>query len=322
MKITVLDKVPITKEELQRLQTLGDFTGHNDYCENHEERIERARDADILIASVASRIDEELLNSSKNLKFISQFSTGIDNIDIEACKRRGVKVSNVPDYCSATLSEFVFSMIINLTRDIFLADKHVEEGGWNYSLFGGVELKGKKIGIVGAGSNGAAVIKIAKGYEMEPLVFTHNPTEEKAAELGISEFVSLEMLLQNSDFITLHIPLNDSTYHIFGEKEFGMMKDGVYFINTARGGIVDSQALYDALESGKVAGAALDVLEETEPVNFENVSEVSRKLIRHPKSIITPHIAFYSKESVARLSKVAVDNVDAFINNDLKNIVN
>lgn len=322
MKITVLDKVPITKQELERLQSLGDFTGHNDYCENHEERIERAREADILIASVASKVDQELLNSAQNLKFISQFSTGFDNIDLNACAAKGVKVSNVPDYCSATLSEFVFSMIINLTRDIFLADKHVEEGGWNYSLFGGVELKGKKIGIIGAGGNGAAVIKIAKGYEMEPLVFTHNPTDEKAAELGISGFVSLETLLQNSDFITLHIPLNDSTFHMFGEKEFEIMKNGAYFINTARGGIVDSQALYDALESGRVAGAALDVLEETEPVNFENVSEVGRKLIRHPNSIITPHIAFYSAESIARLSKIAVDNVDAFINNNPKNIVN
>ncbi|MCA9381933.1 glycerate dehydrogenase, partial [Candidatus Dojkabacteria bacterium] len=240
----------------------------------------------------------------------------------EECTKRGIKVSNVPDYCSATLSEFVFSMIINLTRDIFLADKHVEEGGWDFALFKGVELRGKKIGIIGAGSNGAAVIRIAQGYGMKALVYTHNPTNDKAKELGIPDFVSLEQLLKDSDFITVHVPLNKQTFHMLGENEFKQMKPGVYFINTARGAIVDSNALYSSLENERLAGVALDVLEESEPIEMSNVSDITRKIVQHPRSIVTPHIAFCSEESMQRLSEVSVGNIEAFLKGEPRNIVN
>jgi len=294
------------------------------------------KETEILSVFVKSEIGAEELDRFPNLKFIATRSTGFNHIDLEETEKRGIIVSNVPVYGENTVAEFAFSLILALSRKVCLSYDNIKEtGNFSQENLQGFDLKDKTIGIIGAGNIGRFAIKIAKGFNMNVVVFDVNKDEVFAKEIGF-EYVDFDTLLETSDIISLHVPLNPHTQHLINEENIRKIKKGAYLINTSRGEVVDTDALVKGLESNILAGAGIDVLEEE---NFmgDNVDLLVAKkiddndvlktllenqyLIDHPRVIITPHNAFNTVEAVERIYKVTYENIKAFEKGDPLNFV-
>lgn len=281
--------------------------------------------AEILSTTAFSRLSAEVLDKFKNLKLISTRSVGFSHIDRKYCENRGIEIAITPHYGDNTVAEFAFALLLNLVRKVHFALSEIKYGS-DGEKYEGAELFGKTIGIVGVGSIGMQSVRIAHGFGMKILCNDLNKNlfiEQKYN----AEFVSLETLCQNSDFILLHAPYTEQNYHIFDENMFALMKPSAYLINTARGELIDTRALYKALSNGKIKGAALDVVECEElfnPVNSylenaeNNCSDCLKKtLINHLLAslnnvIVTPHIAYNTKEAAERILKMTVQNIREF----------
>ncbi len=281
--------------------------------------------AEILSTTAFSRLSAEVLDKFKNLKLISTRSVGFSHIDRKFCENRGIEIAITPHYGDNTVAEFAFALLLNLVRKVHFALSEIKYGS-DGEKYEGAELFGKTIGIVGVGSIGMQSVRIAHGFGMKILCNDLNKNlfiEQKYN----AEFVSLETLCQNSDFILLHAPYTEQNYHIFDENMFALMKPSAYLINTARGELIDTRALYKALSNGKIKGAALDVVECEElfnPVNSylenaeNNCSDCLKKtLINHLLAslnnvIVTPHIAYNTKEAAERILKMTVQNIREF----------
>ena len=282
-----------------------------------------------------THITEEVLNHFPNLKHISTRSTGYDHIDLELCRERGISVSYVPGYGDHTVAEFAFGLLLSLSRHIYEGIHRVRESGL-YSADGlrGVDLNGKIFGVIGTGRIGCSAAKIGKGFGMEVLGSDPFPNIKAAGEIGF-RYVPLEELLSRADFISLHCPLTPETKHLLNRESFSKIKRGAYLINTSRGAVVETAALVEALKSGTLAGAALDVLEEEGELGDElavladgHPNEDSLKtllgdhvLMSMQNVLITPHQAFNSKEALERILVVTVDNLRAFMEGVPKNLV-
>ncbi len=292
-------------------------------------------DFDAISIFVNSHLTREVLAKFPNLKFIATRSTGYDHIDLAAAKERGIAVSYVPGYGDNTVAEFAFGLILNLTRKIYQAIDQIKENG-SFSLVGlrGIDLKGKTIGVLGTGRIGREMVKIAKGFGMNVVAYDIFPSQEFAAQMGY-EYLPLEEVLGRSDVISLHCPYNKDTHHLINQKNVGRIKKGAIIINTARGGLLETDALVMALQSGILAGAGLDVLEgEGETKNELNFLEEGRPqeeglrtvlqnhiLMEMPNVLITPHNAFNSQEALQRILNTTLDNVQGFLDNKIQNIV-
>ncbi|MFW6053202.1 MAG: NAD(P)-dependent oxidoreductase [Persicimonas sp.] len=260
------------------------------------------------------------------MKMVATRSTGFDHVDTDICRERGVTVSNVPTYGTNTVAEHVFALLLALSHHIVEAVDRTRRGDFSQQGLRGFDLRDKTLGIVGTGDIGRCVIEMAGGFRMNTIAFDMQPDPELAAELGF-EYVGFDELLERSDIISLHVPLNDKTHHMISGEEFDKMQDGVVLINTARGKILDSQALLYALSSGKVAAAGLDVLPEEPAIREE--AQLLRRIFRekhdlealladhvllHMRNvIITPHSAFNTKEAIGRILDTTVDNIEAFL---------
>jgi len=248
---------------------------------------------DGLLVRSQTQVTRELIEKGHNLKVIGRAGVGVDNIDLDAATENGIIVVNAPDGNTNSAAEHTMAMIMSLARNIPQAYMSIKEKRWDRKSYVGVELKDKTLGIVGLGRIGAEVARRAKGQRMDVIAYDPFFSEEKAKAMGI-EYGTFDEVLGKGDFITVHTPLLKDTYHIINEEAFNKMKDGVRIINCARGGIIDEDALYDALVSGKVAGAALDVFEE-EPA-------LDHKVLDLPNVIATPHLGastIEAQESVA-----------------------
>lgn len=290
-------------------------------------------DIEILVVFIYSHVTSALLNALPNLKFIVTMSTGVDHIDIGECKKRNIVITNVPKYGETTVAEHTFALILAISRRLKESFDRVEKGTYSPEGLTGFDLKGKTLGVVGVGNIGQHVVKIAKGFDMEVLGYKRNPDPALAIQLGFS-FVELDVLLHTSDIITLHIPYMSETHHFLNKERFAVMKDGVIIINTARGAILDTKALLQALESGKVGGAGLDVLEE-EPLLREEKELLSKEfereklmsvlenhmLLTHPRVLITPHNAFNSREALVRILDTTCENILSYFNGMPQNII-
>ncbi|BCX15120.1 MAG: lactate dehydrogenase [Candidatus Parcubacteria bacterium] len=300
-----------------------------------KENVENFKDIEILSIFVCSQIDKEVINSLPNLKFIATRSTGFDHIDVNYCKEKGIVVSNVPEYGTKTVTEWTFGLMINLMRKIYYAiDQIKETESFDLGNLRGEELFGKTLGVIGTGRIGKEIIKIAKAFGMNIIAFDVYPDEKFAQEQNI-QYVSLENLLQNADIITIHVNLNSSTYHLINKENVKIIKRGAYLINTARGGIVETEALVYALKEGILKGAALDVLEEETEIKEElellvkpelKTEEIktlwqNHILMKMPNVLITPHNAFNSKEAVSRILATTIDNIKAFLSGNPINTV-
>ncbi len=314
MKIVILDAQTVTKGDLSLspLDKFGEVTVYN--LTPPELIAERVKDADIILCNKPI-LCEDNLKDAKSLKYIGLFATGYNNIDTEYTERAGITVCNAGSYSTASVAQQTFGFILDHYSRIADYDRFVKGGGWLKSetfspfVFSTAELAGKTIGLVGYGKIGKQVARIANAFDMNVLVYKRTPTEDSTVE-----FVDFDELLCRSDVISVHCPLNEQSDKLFNAESFAKCKNGAYFVNTARGGVVDEQALFDALESGKLSGAGIDVL------TVEPMSETC--VLRNAKSItFSPHIAWAPLETRERLMGIVCDNIESFINGNPKNVV-
>ena len=284
------------------------------------------KDFEVISVFVNSKVDHAVLDQLPNVKFVTTRSTGFDHVDCDACKQKGIISSYVPGYGENTVAEFTFALILNLTRNVYRAIDQIKETG-SFALVGmrGIDLKGKTLGVVGTGIIGKEVARIAKGFEMNVIAFDVIQDKEAAAKIGFT-YVTFEELLQQADIISLHCPYNPKTHHLINANNINLIKKGAYLINTARGGLIETDALVTALENGILAGAGLDVLEEEGDVKEEyrffaspnrNPEELrtivgNHILMRMPNVLITPHTAFNSQEALERILKTTFENIEGF----------
>ena len=287
------------------------------------------KDADILGVFVFSPVNKEILDLLPNLKYIMTLSTGFDHIDLKECAKRGIKVCNVPSYGENTVAEHAFGLMLNLSRNIHKAYTRTLRDNFSFEGLIGFDLKGKTLGVLGAGKIGRNLIRMAKGFDMNVIAYDPFPNYELSSSIGFS-FVSLDELLMKSDVISIHVPLNRHTFHLINKDTINKMKQGVLLINTARGSIIDTHALIKGLESGKIGGAGLDVLEgelliKDEKEMVHSLSSIPREqmrlllenhtLMKMSNVIVTPHLAFYSKEGLLRILNTTLDNLFDFLEN-------
>lgn len=293
-----------------------------------------AADAEIVSVFVYSSLLREVLERLPKLRFISTRSTGFDHIDVSYCTEHGIVVSNVPHYGENTVAEHTFGLILALSRNIYKAYVRTVRADFSLQGLEGMDLKGKTLGVIGAGSIGLHVIRIAKGFGMRVLAYDVRQNELVAEVLGF-EYRSLPELLGESDVITLHAPLTKETHHLINMQNIKLVKRGALLINTARGALVETEALLYGLDNGLLRGAGLDVLEGEELIKEERqlitapVAEQKLRLLlsqhllaRRDDVVITPHIAFYSREALHRIVDTTIENVLGFLGGQPKNLVN
>jgi len=256
----------------------------------------------------STKVTGDIIERASNLKVVGRAGIGVDNVDINSATDKGVIVMNTPFGNSITTAEHAIAMMFAIARKIPQANTSTHQGKWEKSKFMGVELTGKTLGIIGCGNIGAIVAKKALGLQMDVISYDPFLTEEKANALNIKK-VSLEELLEAADFITLHVPLNDATRNILGKENLAKVKKGAYIINCARGGLVSESALKDALDSGHIAGAALDVF-EVEPAK-ENI------LFDHDKVIMTPHLGASTKEAQENVAVQVAGQIANYLNDNV-----
>lgn len=318
MKIVVLDGYALNPGDLSYacLKEFGDVTIY-DRTDSQEEAIARIGDSEIVLINKVP-ITEALLEACPGIRLICVQATGYNVVDCAACARRGIPVTNVPTYGTAAVAQFTMALILELCHQIGLHDRDVHAGGWEnagcfcYWLTRQTELAGKTLGIIGFGSIGKSVGRLARAFGMEVLAFNRSQCEEGRQ---IGTYVDLDTLLAKSDIVSLHCPLFPETEGIINARSIAKMKDGAMLINTARGPLVEESALAQALNAGKLRGAAVDVVSR-EPICGDN------PLLSCKNCIITPHIAWAPVESRQRLLNTVVDNIRCFLAGKPQNVVN
>ncbi len=284
-------------------------------------------DFDAISVFVGSKIDEPVLAALPNLKLITTRSTGFDHIDLAAAKAKNIKIGYVPGYGDNTVAEFVFGLILTLSRKIFEGvDRLKETGKFSYDGLRGFDLNGKTIGVVGTGRIGRFVIKIAQGFGMNVVAYDAFPNEQLAQEMNF-KYAPFDELLASSDVITLHVPYLESTHHLINSQNISKIKKGALLINTSRGPVVETAALVKALNDGILGGAGLDVLEEEGVIQDERqlllyghpeehdlkTVLANHVLIDMPNVIITPHNAFNTTEALQRILDTDIENIKNFL---------
>lgn len=294
-----------------------------------------AKDVQIVSVFMDSTIDAPVLDKLPNLKLVTTRGTGFDHINVEECRKRGIVVSNVPSYGDNTVAEHAFALILALSRKLYLAYERTEHANFDRDGLRGFDLRGKTLGVIGAGNIGCNAARIGVGFGMNVIAFDTRKDDQRAKENGFSYVSTLNELLEKSDVITIHVPYMSSTHHLINKENIKNIKSGAILVNTARGGVVDTEALLWALEEKILAGAGLDVLEEEEDIH-EDISLLSKgfpkgkdiatllrnhMLIARQDVIITPHNAFNSREALERIFETTIQNIQAFTKGNPINIV-
>ncbi|QOY34245.1 D-2-hydroxyacid dehydrogenase [Anaerobacillus isosaccharinicus] len=323
MKIVVLDGYTLNPGDLSwgDLEILGELTVYERTTFNVGEQnkvIERIADAEVVFTN-KTPITRETLNQLTNLKYIGVLATGYNVVDIQAAKEKGIVVTNIPTYGTDAVAQMTFALLLEMCHHVWEHSEEVKKGEWTnnpdwcfwkYPL---IELSGKNIGIIGFGKIGQAVGRVAQAFGMNVLAFDAYKNEE--LESDTLKYVELDELLNQSDVISLHCPLFESTKGIINRNTIDKMKEGVMLINTSRGPLIVEDDLAEALNNGKVGGAALDVV-STEPIESDN------PLLEAKNCIITPHISWAPVESRKRLLDIAVNNFEKYLQGNLVNVVN
>lgn len=315
MKIVLTDAQTVLDNlvDAKALKELGEVVEYG--LLKYEEVAEKIADADIVICN-KTKLDSYTLRLAKNLKYIGLFATGYNNIDIDYCKEHNIAVCNAGSYSTNAVAQHTFALILEHYNNTAKYNQFVQDGKWKRSktfspfVYPLSELAGKTIGIVGLGSIGQAVAKIANAFEMNVIAYNRS-----AREIENVKMVSLDELLSKSNIVSVHCPLNSESEHMFNKETFAKMKKGALFVNTARGGVMIEQDLFDALESEHLGGAAIDTL-AVEPMEEDCI------LMNAKNCIITPHIAWAPVETRVRLMNIVVDNIKNFLNGTPTNKVN
>ena len=313
MKILVTDSASLKSHNdlsLELLKKFGDVVEYEGMT--REELLMEVKDKDIILTNKVL-IDRVVMENAPRLRYIGLFATGYNNIDIAAAKEKGIVVANAGSYSTNTVAQQVIGYVLSHFTKISAYDEFVKQGGWLKSkcfaplVFATDEVCDKTLGIVGYGSIGQAVEKVAIALGMRVLVYTRTPRDG-------AKFVDFDTLLAESDVVSMHCPLNEQSKDMMNSESFAKCKDGAFFVNTARGGVVDEFALFEALKSGKLSGAAVDVLKQ-EPMSEEC------PLLNAPNIIITPHTAWAPLKTRQRLLDIVCDNIQAFLDGEPKNNV-
>ena len=318
MKIVILDGNALNPGDLSwdPIRQFGELTVYP-RTECQEDVIARIGDHDIVLINKVP-ITEAVFAACPSIKLICVQATGYNVVDCEAAKRRGIPVCNVPSYSTAAVAQFTMALLLEICHHIGHHDRLVHEGKWceseSFCFWDTpqMELAGKTMGIIGFGSIGQAVGRLAKALGMEVITYSRSVRPEG---LEIAEYVDLDTLLARSDVISLHCPLFPETEKMINPQTIGKMKDGVILLNTSRGGVIDEQAVAEALKSGKIRAAAVDVVSE-EPMRRDN------PLLAAPNCIITPHMAWAPMETRMRLMGVVAENIRGFLEGAPRNVVN
>ncbi len=283
-----------------------------------EEMIDAVRDKEALLCTLTDMIDREIIESGKDLKVISNYAVGYDNIDVEAATEKGIAVTNTPGVLTDATAEMAWALMLAISRHLVEGDTFVRQDrfeGWDPTLLIGTELKGKTLGIVGMGNIGQAVAKRAVGFEMD--ILYHNRSRKPEIEKTIgAKYLDLETLLEDSDFVSLHVPLTEETRGMIGKEELKIMKESAYLINTARGEVVDEDALVDALRRNEISGAGIDVYAD-EPYgansDYYDLDNV----------VLAPHLGSASHKARNGMAEMAAENLIAVLEDGMpENIVN
>lgn len=312
MKLVVIEPLGVEKSQFLSMaeEILGDrveLVLYDTRVTDNEMLIERGKDADIIMVANLP-MNEEVILGCHNLKLLAVAFTGLDHIAMEACRAKGITVCNCAGYSNAAVSDLVFGMLVTLYRNVIPCNERVRVGGTKDGLIG-MELEGKKFGVIGTGAIGSRVANIASAFGCE--VYAYSRTKK---ELPNVTYVSLEELLSHCDIVSLHVPLSEETRGLINRDRLALMKKTSVLINTARGPVVDSEALAEALNEGKIAGACVDVFEMEPPVPQEHP-------LLHAKNLIaTPHIAFATKEALVKRAIINLNNVKYWLEGNPINV--
>lgn len=313
MKLVILEPLGIPMSELEdmakrTLKDTIDITIYDNRKEDIPTLIERSRDADIVVLS-NFKYPKEVISSCPKLKMICVAFTGVDHVDIEYCREKGITVCNCAGYSTSAVADLVFGMVISLSRNIIACDKTIRKGGTKDGLIG-FELEGKNFGIIGAGAIGQRTAQIANAFGCN--VYAYSRTIRNIENV---KFIDLDTLLSTCDIVSLHVPLNDSTRGMISKEKLELMKPTSILINTARGPVVDNTALAEALNNGTIAAAGVDVF-ETEPPIADNHPLLTAKNI-----LLTPHIAFASQQAFEKRAVIVFDNIVSYLNGNPINVI-
>jgi D-lactate dehydrogenase len=294
---------------------------------------EKYADAEIISTFIYSQVNKESLSKMPHVKYVTTRSTGFDHIDVKYCQEKDIVVSNVPSYGVHTVAEHTFTLMLALAKKLIPSVEQTRRGNFSLDGLEGIDLNGKTLGVIGAGKIGTMVIHLARAFGMHVLVYTRHP--QSSENHNVEFLTKLEDLLGRSDFVTLHLPLTPETKHFINKKNITSIKKGAYLINTARGGLVETEALLDALANKHLSGAGLDVLEdecdireERELLSSEFLKSCDLKtqlmqhlLIDRDDVLVTPHKAFDTKEAVEEILETTMNNIKHFIDGKPQNIV-
>jgi phosphoglycerate dehydrogenase-like enzyme len=311
MNIVVVDHVYLEEEHINKLRSLGNLRISKRPPRSADDLKRRITGADVVIVGW-SKLSRDVMNSAEKLKMISIWATSCHYADIQAAKEKGITVTHVPGYATEAVAEHSFALMLAGARKLLLADKHVRRGGFDWRPFGGVELRGKTLGVIGTGTIGCRVAEISKAFEMQVLGYDKYPNVKRAKELGM-DYVDLPTLLKKSDFITLHVTLTPEAERLLGEKEFETMKKGAVIVNTSQGKVIDEKAMIKALKSGRISYAGLDVFEEEPP-------DKNNQLFALGNTVLSPHVGFHTVEAVKRCTDICIDNVVKFLEGHPQNL--
>lgn len=315
MKITILNESFISNDNLKRLKALGKVEVFLDTA-NEDTAIDRINDSEIVIADMfVCPINKKVLSKAEKLKLIVLNTTGYDKVDLDYAKSRGIKVCNAPGFATDAVAEHAFSLMMSVARKVVFGDKSFRAKPFEilpdddcHRIFMGLNLKGKTLGVIGTGNIGRRVCEIGVGLGMK--VIAHNRTEKKIT--GVT-FKELSSVLTESDVISLNLPLTKESEGLIDKEKLNMMKKDAILINTSRDKIVNTDALYDSLFSGKLFGVGLDVVA---------LDDKNHPILKLENVIFTPHSAWFTKESLDNLGEIIVDNVESFVKGNEKNIIN
>jgi len=303
LRVLVCD--PIAEEGIRILEETGLKVDLKPEI-SKEELARIIKDYDALIVRGRTKVTRELMERAVNLKVIGRAGSGLDNIDVEAAEEMGITVVNTPEAVADSVAELTIGLMLSLARMIPQADRSMKEGKWLKKKLKGRLLRGKTLGLIGLGNIGLRVARIAKAMGMKILITKRTPPPKEVLRELEAEFLTLPELLKRSDIVTLHVPLTDETYKMIGVEEFRLMKPGALLINTSRGAVLDHEALIDALNSGRLGGAALDVYESEPPCDV--------RLMKLQNVVCTPHIGAQTEEAQRMASTLIAKKVVECLN--------
>jgi len=307
-------------DQVRAISSIESFTIAKNTPDSEDEIIDRIGNAELVTSDIYPQFTKRVFDLT-DIKAIFTQSVGVDNIDIDSANKKGVKIYNAAGFNSVSVSEFVFALVTSLMRKIPLAQAHVRAGGWDYRLFQGRELAGKTIGIIGSGNVATKIAGIAKGYSMNIIAHTRNPSFLKAKRMGIKKFLPILEIMKKSDIVVLSVPLTHETIHLVDSNELSLMKRSAILVNVSRHTVVNEFALAESILDGRIYGAVLDMM-ITEPFNLKEQPMIIQEMVNLPNVIVTPHIGGVSEESNTHLGELFVQNVKNFLKNDLTNCVN